>query len=265
MVSKRGAELPGFDAARCSAECRARGLVFGARIEHQPVTDSTNDDALALAKAGAPHGLVVVAERQLQGRGRRGTRWSSEPGAGLLFSLIVRTRWQTAALSVLPLVVGLAVRQVVADRVSEPAWVKWPNDVFVRGRKLSGVLVESYSQAGEVRALVVGVGLNVCHQPYPPEIADTATSLEALGASEFAREPLLAELLGALEERFRELAQYGFANAHAEFARFDFLRGRSVSVGEHSGIARGIAENGALILECDGVEREIVAGTVSFV
>jgi len=265
VTQQRAAELPGFDAARCRAECAARGLAFGARIEHLPVTDSTNDDALALAKSGAPHGLVVVADRQRQGRGRRGTRWSSEPGAGLLFSLIVRTRWQTAALSVLPLVVGLAVRQVVADRVSAPALVKWPNDVFAGGRKLSGVLVESYSQAGEVRALVVGVGLNVHRQPFPPEIAETATSLEALGASDLAREPLLADLLGALEERFRELAQHGFASAHAEFARFDLLQGRHVSVGEHSGIARGIAANGALILECDGVERQIVAGTVSFV
>ena len=258
------AELPGFDAARCQAECAARGLAFGARIEHQPVTDSTNDDALALAKAGAPHGLVVVADRQRQGRGRRGTRWSSAPGAGLLFSLIVRTRWQTDALSVLPLVVGLAVRQVVADHVSEPALVKWPNDVFVSGRKLSGVLVESYSQAGEVRALVVGVGLNVRLQSFPPEIADTASSLEALGSSELAREPLLVALLGALEQRFRELEQHGFARARAEFARFDFLQGRHVSVGEQSGTARGIAENGALILASDGVERQVIAGTVEF-
>jgi len=263
-VTTRGAEPPGFDAARFQAECVARGLIFGARIQHQPVTDSTNDDALALAKAGAPHGLVVVADRQRQGRGRRGTRWSSAPGAGLLFSLIVRTRWQTDVLSVLPLVVGLAVRQVVADRISEVALLKWPNDVFVGARKLSGVLVESYSQAGEVRALVVGVGLNVHQQAFPPEIAETATSLQALGSSELAREPLLAELLGALEQRFQELAQHGFASAHAEFTRFDFLRGRNVRVGEHAGTACGIAANGALILECDGVERQVVAGTVEF-
>lgn len=262
-MTERGA-LPGFDAARCRAECAARGLGFGARIEHQAVTDSTNDDALALAKSGAAHGVVVIADRQTQGRGRRGTRWSSAPGAGLLFSLIVRTRYETAQFSVLPLVVGLAVRQVVAERVSDPALVKWPNDVMVRSRKICGVLVESYSQAGEVRALVVGVGLNVYQEPLPPEIADRAVSLEALGASELAREPLLADVLAALEQRFVELASHGFVASHAEFARFDFLSGRSVTVGEHSGIARGIAENGALILECDGVERQLVAGTVEF-
>lgn len=260
-----GGSLPAaFDAARCQAECAARGLSFGARIEYEAVTDSTNDDALALAKSGAAHGVVVVADRQRQGRGRRGSRWSSAERAGLTFSLIARTRWQTAELSVLPLVVGLAVRQVVAGRISEPVLVKWPNDVLVDGRKICGVLVESYSHAGEIRAVVIGVGLNVRRERLPPEVADRAVSLEALGATELARELLLAELLAAMEQRFRELELRGFTAAHAEFARFDFLNGRHVTVGEHSGIARGIADNGALVLDCDGVMRQVVAGTVSF-
>lgn len=258
------ASLPAFDAARCQSECAARGLRFGNRIEHKLVTDSSNDDALVLAKAGAADGVVVVADRQRQGRGRRGTRWASATNAGLLFSLIVHTRWHTSALSVLPLVVGLAVRQVVAARIVDPVLVKWPNDVMACGRKLCGVLIESYSHAGEIRAVVVGVGLNVFREPYPPEIADKAVSLEALGATDLAREPLLADLLGELEWRFRELALHGFAASHAEFARFDFLYGRSVRVGEHSGTARGIADNGALILSCAGSDRQIVAGTVEF-
>lgn len=263
-AGSEGASSDGFDAVRCQAACAARGLRFGTRIEHKTVTDSTNDDALALAKAGAGHGVVVIADGQRRGRGRRGTRWSSAEGAGLLFSLIVRARWKPAELSVLPLVVGLAVRQVVASRVSEPALVKWPNDVLVGGRKICGVLVESYSQAGEIRAVVVGVGLNVRLEPLPPEIADRAVSLEALGATELTREALLADLLAELDRRFAELELGGFAAAHAEFARFDFLNGRHVTVGEHSGIARGIAENGALVLERDGVMSQIIAGTVCF-
>lgn len=253
-----------FDAARCQAECSARGLGFGTRVEYRAVTDSTNDDALALAKAGCAHGVVVVADRQRRGRGRRGSRWSSAKRAGLTFSLIARTRWRPPELSVLPLVVGLAVRQVVAERVREPVLVKWPNDVMVSGRKICGVLVESYSYAGEIRAVVVGVGLNVYRELLPSEIADRAVSLEALGAIELPRELLLADLLAAMERRFHELETTGFAAAHAEFARFDFLNGRDVTVGEHRGVARGIADNGALVLSCDGIDREIVAGTVSF-
>ncbi|HEY6728513.1 MAG TPA: biotin--[acetyl-CoA-carboxylase] ligase, partial [Polyangiaceae bacterium] len=152
-----GTSLVAFDAARCQAECAARDLGFGIRIEYKAVTDSTNDDALALAKAGAAHGVVVVADCQRCGRGRRGARWSSAERAGLTFSLIARARWKPSELSLLPLVVGLAVRHVVAKRVSEPVLVKWPNDVLVSGRKVCGVLVESYSHAGEIRALVVGV------------------------------------------------------------------------------------------------------------
>lgn len=260
-----GTTSDGFDPMRCQLACAARGLRFGRQIEHKTVTDSTNDDALSLAKAGADEGVVVVADHQRQGRGRRGTRWASTECAGLLFSLIARARYEPTELSVLPLVVGLAVRQVVAARVSEPALVKWPNDVLVGGRKICGILVESYSHAGEIRALVVGVGLNVRREPYPPELADKAVSLEALGATELSREVLLADLLAELEQRFVELELGGFATAHAEFDRFDFLKGRRISVGDHSGIAGGIADSGALVLSChDGVTRQIIAGTVTF-
>jgi BirA family biotin operon repressor/biotin-[acetyl-CoA-carboxylase] ligase len=164
----------GFDPIRCQLACAARGLRFGKQIEYKTVTDSTNDDALALARAGAASGVVVIADQQRRGRGRRGTSWSSAECSGLLFSLVVRAHWQPAELSVLPLVVGLAVRQVVAARVSEPAFVKWPNDVLVGGRKICGILVESYSHAGEIRAVVIGVGLNVRLEPFAPELAGKA-------------------------------------------------------------------------------------------
>jgi BirA family biotin operon repressor/biotin-[acetyl-CoA-carboxylase] ligase len=252
----------GFDAARCQAACVARGLVLGSRIEHRSITDSTNDDALALAKAGAVHGVVVVADRQLRGRGRRGTHWTSEPHAGLTFSVILRARWKPEQLVVLPLLVGLAVRQVVATRVTEPALVKWPNDVLVGGRKICGVLVESHSHGGEVRAVVVGVGLNVRQQHFPTELAGRAVSLEDLGATDLSLEPLLLDLLLAVEQRFLELLSDGFRAQHAEFGRFDFLNGRSLTVGESSGVARGIAESGALLVECDGALRQVMAGTV---
>lgn len=252
----------GFDAARCQAECVTHGLVLGSSIEHRSVTDSTNDDALALAKAGAAHGVVVIADRQLRGRGRRGTHWTSAPHAGLTFSVILRAHWKPEQLLVLPLLVGLAVRQVVAARVTEPVLVKWPNDVLVAGRKICGVLVESHSHGGEIRAVVVGVGLNVRQQRFPIELEASAVSLEDLGATDLSLEPLLLDLLLALQQRFLELLSRGFRAQHAEFGRFDFLNGRSITVGESSGTARGIAENGALLLECDGVKRQVMAGTV---
>lgn len=261
MSTHEGSPLS-FDAARCQVECATRGLVLGSRIEHKGVTDSTNDDALVLTKAGAAHGVVVIADRQLRGRGRRGTRWSSAPHAGLTFSVILRARWMPEQLLVLPLLVGLAVRQLVAARVSQPVLVKWPNDVLVGGRKICGVLVESHSQAGEIRAVVVGIGLNVRQQRFPTELEASAVSLEDLGATDLSRELLLVDLLLALEQRFHELMSQGFHAQHAEFGRFDFLSGRSVTVGESHGTARGIAENGALIIECDGVARQVMAGTV---
>ena len=147
-------------------------------------------------------------------------------------------------------------------RVSQPALVKWPNDVLVGGRKICGVLVESHSHQGVIRAVVVGVGLNVRQQRFPTELETSAVSLEDLGATDLSLELLLSDLLFALEQRLLELLSQGFRAQHAEFGRFDFLSGRRVTVGESCGTARGIAENGALLIECDGVARQVMAGTV---
>lgn len=253
----------GFDVSLFQARRSELGLTLGGPFDYLAVTDSTNDDVLRLAKAGAPHGLVILAERQRQGRGRRGRVWLAEPGAGLTFSVLLRAPWTITELSVLPLVVGLAVREAVVRRVQRSVAVKWPNDVLVDDRKVSGVLCESYSHAGQVLAVVAGVGLNVRAQSFPSELATLVTTLEQAGASELERELLLVDLLAALERRLQELLAVGFARQRQELNGCDALVERRIQVGERVGIARGIAASGALIFEHDGRTEEVVSGTVS--
>ena len=130
-----------------------------------------------------------------------------------------------------------------------PVAIKWTNDVYAAGRKLVGILVESQLQGGELSALIVGVGLNVHMAELPDEIAHLATSLALLGSSCLDRERLLCSILAALERRADEYARSNIAGIIDELRRHDALIGKTVRVGDKRGIARGLDDDGALLLE----------------
>jgi BirA family biotin operon repressor/biotin-[acetyl-CoA-carboxylase] ligase len=252
-----------FDPQRFSALASARGLALGAPLVVVDVTGSTNDDAFEAARGGAPHGATFVAETQTRGRGRRGRSWSSAPGQGLTFSTLLRPKLEPERMSALTLAVGLAVRDAVATRVAAAVGVKWPNDVVANGKKLAGILVESQLVRGRIAALVVGIGLNVAMREFPPEIGEGATSLLLLGAPDLDREPLLCDLLSALDRRLRVHEALGLSALLDELRAHDVLLGRRVRVEATTGIARGIDAAGALLVEdASGGVRPIVSGTV---
>lgn len=255
--------MPAFDPARAEALLAGRHAVLGRPLDYRAVTGSTNDDAMAAARAGAPHGATFVADEQTAGRGRRGHRWSAAPGENLTFSVLLRPRLELERLSALTLAVGLAVRDAVARRVRAPVQVKWPNDVFVGGRKIAGILVESQLTAGRLSAVVVGVGFNVGMRELPEEIRESATSLALLDAAELDREALLVDLLEALATRAETYERAGLEPMLDELARHDALRGTRVRIEGVEGIARGIDRDGALLVEDSaGTRRRVLSGTV---
>jgi BirA family biotin operon repressor/biotin-[acetyl-CoA-carboxylase] ligase len=158
-------------------------------------TVSTNADVAVAARGGEPEGLVLVAEQQTGGRGRLDRQWESPPRAGLTFSVLLRPALESAQLSLLPLIAGLAVAEAVATVGKVDAVLKWPNDVLVDGRKLGGLLVEIAGGAA-----VVGIGLNVSTRAEELPV-ETATSLFLAGGAT-DREPLLKEVLRALARRY---------------------------------------------------------------
>jgi BirA family transcriptional regulator, biotin operon repressor / biotin---[acetyl-CoA-carboxylase] ligase len=259
-----------FDAARFTA--RIGELPLGRPLLLTPATGSTNDDALAAAREGAPHGALFVTEEQRRGRGRRGNTWHSGPGEALLFSLVLRPSLSVERASSLALVAGLAVRAAVANALREAGvraepTVKWPNDVLVAGRKLAGVLVESHVRGETLGAVVVGVGLNVGRLSLPDEVAAHASSLLLLGATP-AREDLLADVLKELDVRLQGLGskEIPLANLVAELREFDALRGTRVRVGALEGAAIGIDAVGNLeLLDAAGVTHKVTSGHVSIV
>src|SRR4051812_29233448 len=162
------------------------------------MTDSTNARARELALSGAPDGTLVTASEQSAGRGRQGRTWSAPPREALLMSAIVRDLTPRDAL--LPLAVPVAVAEACDEVAGTFCGIKWPNDIWIDGRKLSGILLEGRPQEGWA---VIGVGLNVGTAPeeFPEELRETATSLVIESGSDPGVEAVLEALLGALDRR----------------------------------------------------------------
>jgi BirA family transcriptional regulator, biotin operon repressor / biotin---[acetyl-CoA-carboxylase] ligase len=215
---------------------------------HHRVTDSTNERAKELAATGAPGGTLVTADEQTAGRGRQGRVWTAPAGSALLLSLLLRDLDERHAL--LPLAAAVAV----CDAVPVDASIKWPNDVWIDGRKLAGILVEGRPQEGWA---VLGVGVNVTTESFPAEIADTATSLGLAGVS-VTPESVLADLLPALS-RWLDAPDDEVLSA---WRSRDALKGERVRWSDGEGIAEGIDDSGALLVQTANGRVTLEAGEV---
>ncbi|HST55550.1 MAG TPA: biotin--[acetyl-CoA-carboxylase] ligase [Solirubrobacteraceae bacterium] len=247
---------------------------------HLRRTDSTNRRARELAIAGAPHGTLVTAGEQTDGRGRQGRRWSAPPESALLMSLVLR--WAEAdwslpttsssppaptsppsrsSLAAQPTLLPLLAAVAVCDVAGEQASVKWPNDVVIERAgeralaKLAGILVEGRPQQGWA---VLGIGLNVAVrvQELPVELHASAASM---GEQPSAVEPVLERLLGALEQRLGEPAE----TTLQAWRERDALLGKEITWSAGSGRAEGIDGMGRLVVRlADGGRTTLDAGEV---
>ncbi|HEY8778517.1 MAG TPA: biotin--[acetyl-CoA-carboxylase] ligase [Solirubrobacterales bacterium] len=219
-------------------------MSFGNPRHHRRSLGSTNDLARELAAAGAPQGTVVTAEEQVTGRGRQGRSWTAPAGKALLYSAIVRPLEQRHL--VLPLAAPLAVAEAAEEVADVSCTIKWPNDVWIEGRKCAGVLIEARPQDGWA---VIGVGLNVSIEPneFPEELRETATSL-GNGAT-------VDDALQALNDSLTRWVRAEPQAVLTAFRERDALRGQEVSWADGSGVADGVDERGNLIVETPNGER----------
>ena len=216
------------------------------------------DVAAALASEGAPHGVVVAAECQTAGRGRRGATWVSPPGAGLYFSFIAKPL--DSSLPLLTLAAGVAVREGIATASGLQADLKWPNDLLIGKRKLAGILAEGLAIGSPKQAVIVGVGINVQLATYPADVAARATSIEGELGRSVDRDVLLAAILDALSQRLAGLDQNADGILHAWRTASPSAVGTRVDWDGHRGVTAGIDDTGALLVKTSsGVER-IIAG-----
>ena len=265
-------------AADLDADALVASISPGAarRIERLDVfasLDSTNRYLLDTPPPARGSMHVAIADHQHAGRGRRGRRWTAAPGAGLCLSVAVRMASGPGELRALPLAAGVAARRAISAACGVPVALKWPNDLAWRDRKLGGILVERQSAATPLAHVVIGIGINVCVPPAMlPGLSDWPAGAVDLAEATGGHPPERAALAGALVDELAALAfafdRHGLAPYRAELAAADALLDRMVLVDEAGsavgGIARGIDEHGALIVElAGGARRRVLAGDVS--
>ena len=243
---------------------------IGWDIRYFDEVDSTQRLAAELARGGAAQGTVVIAERQTAGRGRLGRGWHSPAGVNLYTTVLLRPRLPWAEVPQLSLVAGVAVAEALETVAPGLVGLKWPNDVWFRGRKGGGILAEAVTDASRGLACVllgIGLNLNLCAGDVPSDLRDKATSVLIATGREVDRVRFAARLFEMLDIRYREAEAGGFAAVRPLYENYFALKGRQVRVVDGnvttSGLVRGIDSDGALILETGIGYIRISSGDVS--
>jgi BirA family biotin operon repressor/biotin-[acetyl-CoA-carboxylase] ligase len=242
--------------------------IVGQTLVYRPAISSTNDEARRLARAGAPEGMLVVADYQTVGRGRLERRWEAPAGSSLLMSLVFRPHLAAHQVQRLTMICGLAAVEAIEAQTGLYVGLKWPNDLVIDGAKLGGILTEIELAGKRVDYAVVGIGLNVNLDPgqLPQDLLMVATSLSHLLGREVERLPLLRALLQAVEVRYKALNAGQLPQA--EWAERLVTLGQWVAVSAMGacveGVAEGVNEDGALLVRlANGRLETILAGDVS--
>jgi BirA family transcriptional regulator, biotin operon repressor / biotin---[acetyl-CoA-carboxylase] ligase len=238
------------------------------QLDIYPKTDSTNQVLLNRSQDSNIHGHVCLAEFQTEGRGRQGKSWVAPPGSGICLSVGWHFYPPTRVLGTLSLAVGIAVVQTLESLGCRDVMIKWPNDLIWRGCKLGGILIETRPVRTTERVAIIGLGLNVTLPEYSPgEINQPVTDLYTMLGNVIPRNPLTANLLNTL---FTVLGQYtrsGLESFMPIWRQYDYVYGKSVrlllSGSEIAGIALGIDNDGALLVQVEGAVKRFVSGEVS--
>jgi BirA family transcriptional regulator, biotin operon repressor / biotin---[acetyl-CoA-carboxylase] ligase len=246
--------------------------VIGHRLHVFDEAGSTNDLAKERARSGGEEGEAFLALKQTAGRGRLGREWESPAGKNILLSVLLRPERAATEVSLITLVAGAAVFDLLASYVpnAKNLSIKWPNDVYWKDRKIAGILTESEADGRGVRWVVCGIGvdLNADVSDFSPEIRDRAASLKAILGRDTDLAQATARLLKFLETRYQDFLKNGptgtlsFCDAHS------YLKGRRVLFespeGKLSGFARGLTPQGYLLVERqDGTVIPVVSGDVT--
>jgi BirA family biotin operon repressor/biotin-[acetyl-CoA-carboxylase] ligase len=248
-----------------------KNRVIGKRgIVHFNETDSTNIRAEHLADNGAPEGMVVVAERQTQGRGRRGRVWFSPADEGIYASVILRPDIPPNEAPRLTLLTAVAIAEAIRSCTSLPAAIKWPNDIFVGGKKVAGILTEIRAEMDRIHYIVIGLGINVNNkaESYPLDIQDKATSLFIESGNLFSRAVILRTCLECFETQYELFKVHGFGPVMQQWKQLSNVIGKQVSVDvidkNYIGLVQDIDEDGFLMIrDKEGNLRRIISGDVS--
>lgn len=242
---------------------------FGEITVHYETADSTNEEAKKYVNEDNAHGMLIYADSQRNGRGRRGKRWISDPGDGICMSYIIKPDMHPAEASMLTLVISLAVRESVDALTEIDAMIKWPNDIVINGKKTAGILTEMQTDGEKINYVIAGIGINVNMEKVPAEVADTATSLFIESGLKFTNKDV-SELIGKYMDIYYDifcrtkdmsLLKNLYEKNLVNMNRKVYITERENTM-EYTAI--GINDRGELLVkEDDGIIKTIRAGEVS--
>jgi BirA family transcriptional regulator, biotin operon repressor / biotin---[acetyl-CoA-carboxylase] ligase len=248
---------------------RLKGNLFGRRFFHFFKTDSTNRVAMELGYAGEPEGTVVLAEAQTAGRGRSGRTWYSERGTGLYFTILLRPKLAPAQAPLLTMLAGVSCHTAITAQAGIEPELKWPNDLLLKGKKMGGILTEMHAEPNQVRFVIVGIGINVNQEKFPPELSSIATSIRRESGRASYRLELLVRLLAQFEGDYNRFLREGPEFVVERFESVSsFSRGRRVRVATgvetYLGTTSGLSPEGLLLVARDGGQlTTVIAGDVT--
>lgn len=230
--------------------------------------DSTNLEAKRLAEEGCENGTLIIADYQEAGRGRRGRRWEAPAGTTILMSLLLKPEIDLNHASMITLVSALAVSKAIAKQTGQPAWIKWPNDIVMNGKKVCGILTEMSVKSGGIAYIIVGIGINVNTEQFPEEIRNIATSIRMETDRQINREELIEVVWAYFEEDYEiYLKTQDLENLTEDYDSRLVNRNQQVRVLDpkepFEGEARGITPFGELIVDTEDGRRLVSSGEVS--
>ena len=250
-------------------ESRINTQWLGKKIVYKETVDSTNAEVRRRAEEGEDNGLLVVADGQTLGKGRRGRSWESPKGTNLYFSMLLKPDFAPDKASMITLVAAYSVATVIRKTTGLDAKIKWPNDIVVGKKKVCGILTEMSMERDYIHHVVVGIGINVNEENYSIELEQMATSLKKEMGNLVLRANLLCDILSQFEKDYLTfLAAESLKPFVEEYNRMLVNKGALVKVldpkGEFSGIAGGISEDGRLnVFKENGQIEAVYAGEVS--
>lgn len=231
------------------------------------MVDSTNELAKRQLLKGAEDGTLIIAEEQTSGKGRMGRRWFSKKYANLLFSIILRPGLSKDCIFRLNMALALSFIEAMDGLIGIYAMIKWPNDIYVKNKKLAGILTEFFLEGEGIKQVIIGMGINVNWAPDDKELLYPVTSLCIEKGRYVDRESLLVEGLKKFDKYYTDVLNNTIEELYIKWNRRCMVIGKKVSVirddKELEGIAIRIERDGSLILLSNGEEKRILYGDVS--
>lgn len=242
---------------------------FGRKILYFDSIDSTNNEIKRQAEKELIPGMLAIAEEQTAGRGRRERKWVSPPGTGIWMSFPVKPDLPPYKASMITLVTALAVARAVEDETGLAAGIKWPNDIVVNGRKITGILTEMSAEMTSIHYVVIGIGINANTEEFPEEIKETAASLFIESGKKVKRSRIVATFGKYFEKFYDMFCKAGnLSTIKPEYEERLVNKDKEVYIIDKDEKIRrtavGIGDEGELIVKDDnGNEEKIIAGEVS--